>query len=548
MRVFLVILFVLFLYLQIFELRSQIEYVPSVHPVYDFVIHQEAKGILPHFSTSELPWQRKEVVSALIVIRNSCDHLSNRELEVLEHFEMEFGITAKSNSVVFYSKTHNKQLFFDNLFSGDDKFLYLYDDSSTSVNIKPLGDIDFSVINDGTNNGYALMGNLGVRLFGTISNSVGYYLQSTNGKLISGDRWVALNDNKLRHNIKFAELKSDFDFTESHVSFTQDWFTAVIGRQTRFHGSGIFQKTYISDLAPPMDGITLAAKFINFNYTFSVFSLLSIPDSSIYDVGFATYLAPKFMSTHRFALRPQWGEIAFWEAVIYSERGLDLSYINPLSFLKSLEHANRDRDNSIMGLDWTIRPFGGFQINGTFLLDDIVFGEIGTGYWSNKWAFNLGVSHSSKIGYFGCEYARVEPYTFSHFNRLNAYTNDRLPIGSMLYPNSDMFSLIYRFYLLGNRYPWSLRLSHHRSGENIYDENGNLIYNVGSDLLQTRRPEDNYSVTFLDGRRKDANIIEFMMGYEIIRNFNLSFISIIRFEKGEQTFTNFRLKFSFEDF
>lgn len=548
MRVCLVICVALLFTVQIVELHSQVEYVPTVHPVYEYILHQEAKGLLPHFSTADLPWQRKEIVAALKEVRVHYADLSNKELEVLKHFEAEFGIKSKSNSVVFYSETHRKQLLFGNLISDDDKYFYHYDDSSTTVNIKPLGNIDLSIINDDDRDRFALMGNLGVRFYGTISNSVGYYLQATNGKLISGDRWVALNDNKLRHNIKFAELQSDFDFTESHVSFSQDWFTAVIGRQTRFQGSGIFQKTYISDLAPPMDGITLSAKFTNFNYTFSVFSLLSIPDSSIYDVGFATYLAPKFMATHRFALRPKWGEIAFWEAVIYSERGLDLSYMNPLSFLKSLEHANRDRDNSVMGIDWTIRPIRGFQINGTFLLDDIIFEEIGTGYWSNKWSFNMGISHSSKIGYFGIEYARVEPYTFSHFNPLNAYTNDRLPIGSMLFPNSDMFSFIYRFYLLGNRYPWSIRLSHQRSGENMYDENDNLVYNVGSDLLQTRRPEDNYSVIFLDGHRKDANIAELRMGYEIVRNFNIFLVSFVRFENGGKTFTNFRIRFSFEDF
>jgi hypothetical protein len=38
------------------------------------------------------------------------------------------------------------------------------------------------------------------------------------------------------------------------------------------------------------------------------------------------------------------------EFIIYGRRGIDLSYLNPFAFYKSIEHSNRDRDNSMLFL------------------------------------------------------------------------------------------------------------------------------------------------------------------------------------------------------
>jgi len=527
---------------------AQYEFVPTTNPVYHFLMNQEVKGYLPNFSTNDLPWQTLEVVEALEIIDKHHNELSSFEQIALQNFKKEFNLIGDKNYVVFYSDSDSNQFFFDGFLGDGDKHIYYYKDPEDNISIKPLGNLDFTYIDSDTGKGFSLMGNLGIRMHGSIANHVGYYLQVTNGTVLMGEKWPALYDNKLQMNIKFAELNSDFDFTQSHVSLTYDWFTAVIGRQTRYMGSGINQKVFIADLSPPIDGLTLSATFSNFKYSFSTFSLLGIPDTTNIDVGYTTSIPTKLSSMHRFALRPSWGEIAFWEGVIYSGRGFDLSYLNPLSFFKSLEHANRDRDNSIMGLDAAIRPFNGMQIYGSFLLDDIIFDELGTDYWSNKFAYNLGLGYSSKIGFIGAEYSRVEPYTFSHFNPQNSYTNDQLLLGSFMYPNSDMVSLLYRFYWLGNRYPWIIRLAYERHGENIYDESGTLVKNVGSDPLQSRRSEDGYYAPFLDGNRINSAVIELNFAYEITRNFNIAVLAFFKMQENGHSYNNFRVKFSFEDF
>ena len=530
------------------NLYSQIENVPTTNPVYSFFINQEAKGLLPHFSTAQIPWSKSKVIEALKLIDNRSAELSTSENKALKLFETEFGILKRNNAVVFYSQSDSNQVLFSRLFTDDEKFIYYYQDSSDNVSLFPLGNLDFSYIKNDTSSAYALIGNLGIRLSGSIGEHFGFFLQATNGTLISGERWVALNDNRLKQNIKFADLNSDIDFTESHISLEYDWFRAVFGRQTRYVGSGIYQKLFLSSTSPPMDGLDMSANFSNFNYTFSIYNLLGRADSLKDELGFLSKIPVKLSSMHRLSLRPAWGELTFWESVIYSDRGFDLSYLNPLSFLKSLEHANHDRDNSLMGLDWTIRPWDHFQINGSFLLDDIIFSEIGSGYWSNKLAYNISFSHSSEFGMLGLEYSRVEPYTYTHFNPQNSYTNDHMLIGSYILPNSDMLSFIYRFYFLGNRYPWMIRVAYERHGDNIYDNSGNLVKNVGSDPFVARRSEDAYYIKFLDGKRNDAAIVELEFGYEIIRGFNLSIQAFTKFSEYDNSMKNIRIKFSYLDF
>jgi hypothetical protein len=86
----------------------------------------------------------------------------------------------------------------------------------------------------------------------------------------------------------------------------------------------------------------------------------------------------------------------------------------------------------------------------------------------------------------GIEYTRVEPYTFTNYNPQNANTNDDILFGSMIPPNADRISFLLD-YFFGERYPIKFKYSYTRHGNNIYDEEGNLIRNVGGDPRQTLR-------------------------------------------------------------
>lgn len=533
---------------------AQIECVETAHPVYKFLLRAETKGALEHFSLSSLPLQRREIVSALKAIRKVESELSAAEISTLEKFEREFEISPRRNSVVFYSESDSIQVFFDRLLSEDEKFIYRYKDSATRVSIKPLATVErIDEFGDESNRDAAL-GDVGFRLFGTIKNNFGFYLSATNGRLIGGDRELTFEAvDKLRQNVKFRDLGSDIDFSESHLRVDFDWFYAMIGRQTRLVGAGLNDRLFVSGRAAPYDALSLGAKFETFEYRFEHGSLIGMSEN-IVNAGFNAKIPDKFIATHRFAIRPSWGEISFWEAIIYSDRNIDLAYLNPLSFYKSLEHALRDRDNSIMGMDLTLRPFSNFQIKGSFLLDDIIIEKIGDNYWSNKTAWNLAAFFSTVYNLdFGVEYCRIEPYTYSHFNPQNAYINDGIMIGSSLLPNSDRMSAKI-LWLFGERYPLEIDFAYFRHGANVYDENGVLIKNVGADPHYSRKAVDDgqppppspETVTFLDGDLQKGIDVEISTGWEIYRGFNVQ--ASVRYNNVFKDVLYSRLSFRFGDY
>ncbi len=525
---------------------SQVDFAPITNPVYGFLGRMEARGFLPNESTASLPLTRNRIATMLEKIDETGDKLSPAEKKIWEEFAREFGVLESRNAVVFPSGSDSSQVFFDRLFSSDEKFIYNYRDSSNSISIEPLASVSAAFETGGESSREVSYGRLGARIRGTISGDVGYYLQATNGAIISGDKTLAMQDDQLRKNVKFVYLDSDFDFSESHVNYSSGPFFASIGRVRKLVGSGIDSRIYVSDHAPPADAISVGVDFDNFRYRFTHASLLSSSVGS-QDAGAFSELPPKYLATHRFALRPKWGEIALWEGLVYFDRNIDLAYLNPLSFFKSLEHALHDRDNSMMGLDFRARPIGGVQFVGSLILDDVIFKELGSGYWGNKFAWNLGAVYSSSLNSdFGIEYVRIEPYTFSHFNPQNAYVNDSLTIGSEMQPNSDRFTFLYRFWT-GGRYPLILKASRTRHGRNIYDEAGELVENVGGDVWQTRRPDDPKEVDFLAGNLIEEFRFDAEYRWEIVRGYSFGggYAVILR---DDETLHRFVLNFRYEDF
>ena len=527
-------------------LLSQVENIPLTSPVYDYLLRAETKGYMEHGSLSDLPLQRKEITKILSEIYNDST-VSLRDRSIAEFYLREFNILTEENTVVFENEQYTDNIFFDDIFSNKDKYFYKYTDSSSNLEIKPLVKAEIFGTNSNAydkKSSFVLQG--GVRMSGTLSNTFGYFLQATNGSLLSGSRQLAVDrESSYGNNVKFAFLENDLDFTQSHVTYQNGWFFASIGREIRNLGAGINQNVFISNASQPFDAITLGAEFNTFEYKFTHGSLLATPEDSLLTQGFNTTIHDKFLVMHRFAFRPSWGEIALWEGVIYSNRSIDLAYLNPLSFLKSVEHALRDRDNSMMGLDFTLRPFNDFQLKGSFLLDDIIIEEIGNGFWSNKTAWNIAGVYSFDSPFdIGAEYSRIEPYTYSHFNPANSYTTDNGLLGSIIEPNSDYISLMANYWI-ADKYPLTIRYIRKRHGRNVF-EDGELVQNVGGSSQQTRRPEDSQVVEFLDGDLEQTNIYQASIGYELFRNFNTRLL--YSYETNDSRNHFFRLIFTLEDF
>ena len=212
----------------------------------------------------------------------------------------------------------------------------------------------------------------------------------------------------------------------------------------------------------------------------------------------------------------------FGEVVVYGERPFDLSYLVPFSFLKSVEHSNRDRDNTMLFFAFSNQSIPQTKIYFTFLIDDISFSKIGKGWWGNQTLFNIGVQSSpfyqSVPIDFKFEYLRLEPYTFSHRLNRNSFTNFGYNLGTFLQPNSELFFLgiSYRF---TNRLTLTADFSHCNHGTNIIKNDG-TIKNVGGDIKLGHRTFDPETTQFLDGELEIIRNISAKIYYEPINQFS----------------------------
>ncbi len=547
MKKFLLFGIVLFSSISLF---SQVEHTPIYHPVYTFLTRMEVRGFLGHTSLSQLPLQRKQVIDALISIQENSIDLSEMERNTLVRFLREFRVIERKNATVFPSRSDSLQVLSSEMFNETaEKLIFFFADTSTMISVYPLVSLEPIAVKaaEESDNLSGILGQIGARIHGSIGDNVGYFLQTTNGTVLQGDRNVALEIPRLSQNIKFTKFNSDFDFTESHIRFQKDWFYGIIGRENRLVGAGYLQRTFLSDNAPPMDAIQVGASFEKFEYRFTHASLLGIPIGSV-TAGFSTVIPPKYLAMSRFSYRPTWGEFSFVQSTLYSQRNFDLAYINPLTFLKSVEHSLRDRDNSMLGFDATIRPLNRIQIRASFLMDDVSFSTLDTDWWHNKFSSTLGVMYATPFGSdIAVEYTRNSPYVFTHFNVQNSMTNDGIAFSGYVPPNSDILSLQTVHWWLGNRYPITLTASYQRYGKNIFDSTGALVFNAGGDVLQTRRPLDSEFVKFLEGDVQKILTFQGSIGYEIIRGFSLHTVVKAQSINDETRLTG-QLIFRFEDF
>ncbi len=531
-------------------LVAQVEHTPVYHPVYTFLTRLEARGFLGNISLSQLPLQRSQVIEALKNAQSFSQDLSTSEQNTLIRFLREFRIIERKNATVFPSRSDSIQVLSTEMFDEiAEKLLFFYADSTNMISIYPLGSLEPMVVKNSNSSEdlSGVLGQIGGRIHGSIGDNFGYFLQTTNGTVLQGNRLIGFEIPKLSQNIKFSKFNSDFDFTESHIRFQKDWFYGILGRENRLVGAGYLQRTFLSDNAPPMDALQVGAKFETFEYRYTHASLLGIPIGNVTG-GFSTVIPPKYLAMSRFSYKPTWGEISFIQSTVYSSRNFDLAYVNPFTFLKSVEHSLRDRDNSMMGLDATIRPISRVQIRASFLMDDISFSTLNTDWWHNKFSSTVGLLYASPFGSdLIVEYTRNSPYVFTHFNVQNSMTNDGIEFSGFVPPNSDILSFHTVNWWLGNRYPITLTASYQRYGRNQYDSTGQLIFNAGSDVLQTRRPFDSEFIKFLEGDLQKIVTLQSTIGYEIIRGYSVHGVVKAQFIDTSTKLTG-QIIFRFEDF
>lgn len=507
------------------SLHAQHEHVPVKNPVYDFLLRMQVKGTLPEYSHAALPLERQSIVLLLDSLETQRVDLTQTEQALLDRFKSEFTDEARKQqkrSILFCSDVSFGERVND-IFSDEEKFLYAWQDSTTTFFMELLANAEYRTVLAKGKNSNVTLAQIGGRFRGTVKSFLGYGLEATNGTEF-GSRSLALEDPVLRQNSNFNDFKRPFfDFTEAYLNANFGWGNMVLGKERVLIGNSFASRLIVSDNAPTFDALRFGVRFGDFSYSFLHSSILG--QKEMLEDG-KPYYEPRFFAMHR-------AEIAFssdvrlgvFESVIYTGRFLDLAYINPINFFKSAEHALGDRDNPFLGFDLTINPINEIQLFGTWLIDDVDASKWGTGWWGNKFAWQGGLLTTALIpnGELGIEYTRIEPYTFSHFFSGNEYTHKGYIIGSELQPNSDQWHIRYQHWI-DARMQFSFLYRTSRHGNNEYNSQGKLLVNHGGDALVGFKGErDRDHILFLEGILSHTQILGLDFRYELWRNIVFDF-------------------------
>lgn len=505
---------------------AQHDNVPLDHDVYIFLKEMKVKRIIKNIHDDNPLMSRLELQNQLQSVESKISELSPTEIKLLKKYQNEFydDKADSSNTFQFFGKSSGFSSDYSDLLSDKMKYMYSYRDENASYYLEILGRALYGQMFEPDVNNSSLF-DIGFRFRGSVFDKIGYSLTVQKGG-IGGSQDIAPSfDPRLNYNFKYYERFENignYDFTEGYLRYCTEPaenmnLSIQIGREKLKLGYGYGSKLVLSGDHPVLD-------FFKMDFNYGVFSFTSLHASTIGEFHFDRDLNyTKHIAYNRFKLSfENLFDFGFGETVVYSGRGIDLAYLNPFAFYKYIEMSIQDRDNAIVFLDFQTNFIKNFELQAAFFLDENILSHLDElQLFSNKTAYQVGVFWYSPFSVNDLslilEYTRIRPYVYSHFNVKNSYTSHSQNLGHRIGPNADEIHAGLS-YNINEKMRLNLEFQHVRSGENIYDGQGNLIFNAGGDFMVGHRELiDEKYIKFLDGELTNQNIFTFNFKVEPVR-------------------------------
>jgi hypothetical protein len=418
----LVILVLAFLLVLQEHVVSQSVNVPLEHWAYDFLKRLEARGACRSLYLRTLPMSRQQLAAILAQIERSdaqkTGMLSRAERDRFEQLKGEFHeeiAELNLKSQMQYQEIHLWQWSENNA------------RAKVDLDFRQRFDFDKRIAPDTTQR--TSFTTLGGIVRGSLNKDLGFYLHFKN-TLIRGQKITAENFNPAHGYPLTISGKNVYqDEATAYIIWRLPWFQLEAGRDRVQWGPGSQGSLMISAQNPLFDLIKLQASFKQFQFT-SFHGWLT------------SDLGPKYLAAHRLdvQLRP-WLYLAAAEAVVYGNREVEFQYLNPLMPYHIAEHHLGDRDNNTMSFECTLFPRRGHKLYGELFIDDFTSAKNPFRYYGNKFAFLVGHHWANPFRLRNVdariEYARIEPYVYTHDDSINVYENYNRILGHWLGPNAD---------------------------------------------------------------------------------------------------------------
>jgi hypothetical protein len=229
----------------------------------------------------------------------------------------------------------------------------------------------------------------------------------------------------------------NFSNISGYVSYSpSETFNFQVGNGKHFIGDG-YRSLLHSDFSNnnPYFGINANIWRIQYNVWYSW-----MKDFSKYN-GTQSSLNNKFGTFHYLSFNAlKELNISFFENVVWQgtdtnrTRNFEVNYLNPIIFYRPQEYSVGSSDNSMMGLNISVKLLGTVKIYAQAVADEFFLKEIRArkGWWANKQGWQFGAKYINAFHVKGlsiqAEYNQVRPYTYTHGSVQQNYTNYGQPL------------------------------------------------------------------------------------------------------------------------
>ncbi|TKC13080.1 gliding motility protein RemB [Pedobacter polaris] len=349
----------------------------------------------------------------------------------------------------------------------------------------------------------------------------------------------------------------DWAYATAVLNYTANkYFTFTLGHDKNFIGDG-YRSMVLSDVSAAYPYFKVTTTLGNVKYM-AMWAQFQDPLSPVfsYDNGF----------------RKKWGafhyldwnvnnrlSLGFFDSIIWQDadvdgkRGFDVSYLNPIIFLRTVEGMNSSPDNALIGFTAKYKLLRNMTVYGQLALDEFTAKEVfkGDGYWANKSAFQLGLKGFNafkvpSLNYL-VEFNTARPFTYTQRSSLLNYGHYVEALAHPMGANFKEFLTIWNYQL--GKWAVSAQANYAQYGLNLSGEN------FGKDINEsyfTRTRDNGYKTG--DGLKTNFVYLDGRVSYILNPKYNLRFEAgaIFRQEKNsllkdKTTMVTFGLRSSFRN-
>jgi hypothetical protein len=260
------------------------------------------------------------------------------------------------------------------------------------------------------------------------------------------------------------------------------YFNFTLGQDKNFIGDG-YRSMLLSDVSAP----------------YPYFKILTTLGNVKYMAMWAQFQDPNAVVPPGMVYPKKWGafhyldwnvnkrlSLGFFDSIIWQDsdalgkRGFDVTYLNPIIFLRTIEGMNGSPDNALLGFTAKYKLFSNGTVYGQLALDEFTAKEVfsGSGYWANKSAYQLGLKgfdafKVKELNYL-VEFNTARPFTYSQRVSLLNYGNYAESLAHPMGANFREFLTIWNYqkgkwgvYAQANFAQYGLNLNGENFGKNI---------------------------------------------------------------------------------